>query len=115
MNAYLDSAIEAPEIVKALKTFGVTQEEIASVVHVTPRAVRGWSTSAPRPARYDLLAELRDLVSLLSDSLTPRGVKQWLVAKNRMLDGARPIDLLAKGEFKQVEDAAHAFVDGAYV
>jgi len=115
MNTQLDSAIEAPEIVRALKPYGVTQEQIAAVVHVTPRAVRAWSTSTPRPEHYDLLAELRDLVSLLSDSLTPRGVKQWLTARSRLLDGGRPIELLARGDFTRVEAAANAFVDGAYV
>jgi hypothetical protein len=115
MSTQLDSAIEAPEIVRALKPYGVTQEQIASVVHVSPRAVRAWSTSSPRPEHYDLLAELRDLVSLLSDSLTPRGVKQWLGAKNRLLHGQRPIELLADGKFQDVESAANAFVDGTYV
>ena len=115
MSTQLDAAIEAPEIVKALRPYGVTQEQIASVVHVSPRAVRAWSTSSPRPDHYDLLAELRDLVSLLSDSLTPRGVKQWLGAKNRVLKGQRPIELLAEGNFSDVELAAHAFVDGTYV
>lgn len=115
MNTKLDSAIEAPEIVKALRPYGVTQEQIASVVHVSARAVRAWSTASPRPEHYDRLAMLRDLVSLLSDSLSPRGVKQWLSAKSRLLDGARPIDLLAAGNFEAVLAAANAFVDGAYV
>jgi predicted transcriptional regulator len=115
MSTRLNAAIEAPEIVRALKPFGVTQEQIAAVVHVSPRAVRAWNLSSPRPEHYDRLAEFRDLVSLLSDSLTERGVKQWLSAKNRMLQGSRPIDLLAEGNFAMVEAAAQAFVDGAYV
>jgi hypothetical protein len=115
VSTQLDSAVEAPEIVRALKPYGVTQDQIASVVHVSPRAVRAWSTGTPRPEHYDLLAELRDLVSLLSDSLTPRGVKQWLIAKNRLLGGERPMELLASGDFERVTAAAKAFVDGAYV
>jgi hypothetical protein len=68
-----------------------------------------------RPERYDRLAQLRELVVLLSDSLTARGVDQWLHARNRLLEGARPIDLLAEGSFDDVREAARAFVDGAYV
>ncbi len=115
MTIQLDAAIEAPEIVKALKPFGVTQEQIASVVHVSARAVRAWSSSTPRPDHYDALADLRDLVSLLSDSLSARGVKQWLSAKNRLLSGARPLELLIDGNFSAVREAANAFVDGTYV
>lgn len=115
MALTLDRAVEASEIVDALKPFGVTQVDVAAVTHVSDRAVRGWRSSDIRPDRYDRLAQLRDLVLLLSDSLTPRGVGQWLHAKNRLLDGARPVDLLAEGRYDDVRGAADAFVDGAYV
>jgi broad specificity phosphatase PhoE len=54
-------------------------------------------------------------VLLLSDSLTPRGVAQWLRARNRLLDRERPIDLLAAGEVERVRRAADAFIEGACV
>lgn len=111
----LGRAVEATEIVGALKPFGVTQGDVAAVTHVSDRAVRGWRTSDIRPDRYDRLAQLRDLVILLADSLTPRGVGQWLHAKNRLLEGQRPIDVLAEDRFDEVREAAEAFVDGAYV
>jgi len=115
MNANLANAIEAPEIVRALKPYGLTQSRIAEVVKVSPRAIRNWETSAPRPDNYDRLAALRDLVALLSDSLSPRGVGQWLLATNRSLLGARPIEELASGNFAAVSNAARSFVDGAYL
>mgnify|MGYP001157892414 CR=1 FL=1 len=115
MAPTLDRAVEASEIVDALKPFGVTQGDVAVVTQVTDRAVRGWKTSDIRPDRYDRLAQLRDLVILLSDSLTPRGVGQWLHAKNRLLEGQRPVDLLAEDRYDTVREAAEAFVDGAYV
>ncbi|MEX2627744.1 MAG: hypothetical protein WD225_12730 [Ilumatobacteraceae bacterium] len=115
MALTLDRAVEASEIVEALKSFGVTQVDVAAVTNVSDRAVRGWRASDIRPERYDRLAQLRDLVLLLSDSLTPRGVGQWLHAKNRLLDGRRPLDLLAEDLYDEVRGAAEAFVDGAYV
>ena len=111
----LDRAVEASEIVDALKSFGVSQVDVAAVTQVSDRAVRGWRTGDIRPDRYDRLAQLRDLVLLLSDSLTPRGVGQWLHAKNRLLDGERPVDLLAEDHYEEVRSAAEAFVDGSYV
>lgn len=115
MAPTLDRAVEASEIVDALKPFGVTQGDVATVTQVSDRAVRGWKTSDIRPDRYDRLAQLRDLVILLSDSLTPRGVGQWLHAKNRLLEGQRPVDLLAGDRYEAVREAAESFVDGAYV
>lgn len=111
----LDQAVEASEIVDGLKRFGVTQAEVAAVAHVSDRAVRGWRESAIRTENYDRLAELRDLVLLLSDSLTPRGVAQWLRARNRLLDRERPLDVLADGRVAEVRGAAEAFIDGSYV
>lgn len=115
MAPTLDRAVEASEIVDALKPFGVTQVDVAAVTQVSDRAVRGWRTSDIHPDRYDRLAQLRDLVLLLSDSLTPRGVGQWLHAKNRLLDSSRPVDLLGDDRYDEVRGAAEAFVDGAYV
>jgi hypothetical protein len=68
-----------------------------------------------REVRYDRLADLRDLVLLLADSLAPRGVNQWLHARNRPLDGRRPLDLIRDGEFARVREAAEAFIEGSYV
>lgn len=113
MAVTLDRAVEASEIVDALKPFGVTQVDVAAVIQVSDRAVRGWRTGDIRPERYDRLAQLRDLVLLLSDSLTPRGVGQWLHAKNRLLDGQRPVDLLAKDRYEDVRSAAESFIDGS--
>lgn len=115
MAPTLDRAVEASEIVDALKPFGVTQGHVAAVTNVSDRAVRGWRTGDIRPDRYDRLAQLRDLVILLSDSLTPRGVGQWLHAKNRLLEGRRPLDLLAEDRYDTVRQAAEAFVGGAHV
>ena len=111
----LQKAIEAPDIVVGLRAFGLTQNDIATVTKVSPRAIRGWKTANPRSEPYDRLAELQSLVVLLSDSLTPRGVGQWLHARNRLLGGERPIDLLGRGEIERVEKAARAFIEGAYV
>lgn len=114
MASTLDRAIEASEIVDALKQFGISQLDVAAVTQVSDRAVRGWRTNDIRADRYDRLAQLRDLVLLLSDSLTPRGVGQWLHAMNRLLDGQRPIALLAQDRYDDVRSAAEAFVDGSY-
>lgn len=115
MTVVLDRAVEAPEIVHALKSYGLTQADVGSVAGVSDRAVRGWAVSSVRPDHYDRLTELRDLVVLLSDSLTRRGVGQWFHARNRLLDGQRPLDVLMAGRGQDVRGAAQAFVDGSYV
>ena len=85
----LERAVEAPEIVRALKGYGLTQQEIGAIAGVSDRAVRQWSQAGIKPARYDRLIEVREIALLLSDSLSPRGVGQWLHAKNRLLHSER--------------------------
>jgi uncharacterized protein (DUF2384 family) len=76
------------------------------------------STDVRRAARSDnqaLVADVRRVVSVLVDSLTQRGVRQWLLAPNPRLDGERPIELVARGQVERVVSAAKNFISGAYV
>jgi hypothetical protein len=112
----LDRAVEAGEVVLRLRDYGLTQASIAKATGATVRSVRNWQeTSAIRPQNDERLRELREIVLLLRETLTPRGVGQWLNASNRLLAGRRPIELLAEGRADAVRDAANAYVEGAYV
>lgn len=112
----LDRAVEPDEIVTALRRYGLTQQDIATATDVSPKSVTAWkSGKGIRTGAYDRLTEVRDIVRELQDSLTPRGVGQWFRARNRVLDGRRPIDALNEGDVEAVRTAARAFVEGIYV
>jgi len=113
----LERAVEAADLITAFKAYGLTQADLAHVAHVDPKTVYAWKAAdaRPRAAAYDRLDGLRDIVRVLSDSLTDRGVGQWLRARNRVLNGARPLDALRDGAQDEVLQAAQTFVDGAYV
>ena len=112
----LDRAVEAGDVVLRLRDYGLTQASIAKATGATVRSVRNWQeTSAIRPQNDERLRELREIVLLLRETLTPRGVGQWLNARNRNLGGRRPIEVLADGNAAEVRDAAKAYVEGAYV
>ena len=112
----LDRAVEAGDVVLRLRDYGLTQASIAKATGATVRSVRNWQeTSAIRPQNDERLRELREIVLLLRETLTPRGVGQWLNARNRNLGGRRPIEVLADGNATEVRDAAKAYVEGAYV
>lgn len=113
----LARAVEAGDLVHAFKSYGVTQIDVAHVTKVDPKTVYEWKTAGARPRTqaYDRLDGLREVVRILADSLTERGVGQWLHARNRVLDGRRPLDLLHDGGQDEVLQAAHAFVDGSYI
>ena len=111
----LERAVETADVVHALRQFGL-QAALALATRASLRSVRNWQrTSAIRPQTEDRLRDLREVVLLLQETLTPRGVGQWLRARNRLLGGRRPLEALAAGEVQGVREAAAAYVEGAYV
>ena len=112
----LRRAVAADQIVRALGGIGFTQKQIAGAAGATDRSVRNWATTgAIRPIFDERLRELSEISLILSDTLSPRGVTQWLSARNRLLDGQKPIDLIATGAADRVRAAAESFLEGAYV
>ena len=96
----------------------LTEVDLADGTGASPRTVRRWL--APNPSqpqdRYEtLIDDMRVIVETLSGSLTNKGIRQWLRARNRNLEGARPIDELREGRFDRVYEAAQAFAQGYYV
>lgn len=112
----LRRAVAADDIVRALEGVGFTQRQIADAAGASDRSVRNWLVSgAIRPVFDERIRELSEISILLSTTMTPRGVTQWFSARNRLLGGRRPVDLLAHGESEQVRRAAASFVEGAYI
>lgn len=108
-------AVAANEIVDALETIGYTQKAIARAAGASDRSVRNWAaTGAIRSHFNERIRELFQMSLLLSDSLTWRGVTQWMSARNMLLDNERPIDLIARDEHARVRGAVEAFLEGYY-
>jgi transcriptional regulator with XRE-family HTH domain len=98
------------------REMGLTEGDLAAATGAADRTVRRWlSSTTPQHRHAERLDDLHAVVKELDDSLTAKGVRQWLHGRNRHLDGARPIDCLAKGEFDAVYKAAQAFSRGYYV
>jgi predicted transcriptional regulator len=109
-------AVEVSHVVAGLRRYGLTGGDIAKVVGVTERSVRNWlRTSAADRRHEERIWTLRSVVLLLRESLTPRGVGQWLRAPNRLRGARRPIDVLSEGQIDAVREAAAAYVEGACV
>ncbi len=116
MATALGRAVEVKDVVEALSEFKLSQADLATATGASERSVRNWKkTSAIRPEYEERLRGVQEVGLILEESLTPRGVGQWLRARNRMLQGKRPLDMISKGKVDQVIKAAQAFVDGAYV
>jgi len=112
----LERAVEVRDVVHGLRRYGLTQAEIGTATGAKVRAVRNWErTSSTRRRTEDRLRDLREVVLMLQRTLSPRGVGQWLRARNRVLQGRRPLEALAAGDVEAVRAAAESFVEGSYV
>jgi transcriptional regulator with XRE-family HTH domain len=97
----------------------LTQREIARMTGADERSVRRWLASRDSikiQQRYTrVIDDLRDLLGILGSTLPDEQFARWLRARNRYLHGARPLDVIAKGQYEQVREAAEAYADGSYV
>ena len=96
-------------VVRKVADAGLSQEEIANAVGASLRTVQGWAagSSTPKGLKAQRLLDLKYLVEELGDAYTEEGIQIWLHARNRNLEGRRPIELLAEGQ----ADAVMAEVD----
>ncbi|HWV86177.1 MAG TPA: helix-turn-helix transcriptional regulator [Capillimicrobium sp.] len=109
---------DATESVRYLRRHaGLTETDLADGTGASPRTVRRWAHARTTPqARYQpRIDDLRAIVEILEDTLTAKGIQQWLRSRNRYLGGQRPIDALRAGHFDKVQEAANAFSDGTYL
>src|SRR5215207_178231 len=110
--------LDSGQSVRYLRTTtGLTETDLVDGTGASERTVRRWAHAKSEPqARYQRqIDDLRTIVNALEPTLTSRGIRQWLRARNRYLGDQRPIDLLRGGRFEQVHEAASAFNDGAYL
>lgn len=96
----LTDEVEILAILRILRTdLGLTQEDVARATGASARSVHNWEKRGElRQSFEDRLRDLAHVVAELSAVLTPRGVNQWLHARNRVLGGGRPLDVLGSND-----------------
>ena len=91
-------------VVADARRAGLKVAEIGEITGVSDRAVQNWANGSSKPegASRDRLLELKYVIEQLSDVYTDEGIEVWLHARQRPLEGRRPIDVLREGEFEAV-------------
>ena len=99
------------------KVSGLTDREMAPMIHTTPETISRWRSgkTEPQPKLRDNLLHLEWLVSQLAELYQPQQARLWLFAPHKLLSGERPVDLIERGDFEKVLQIIDQLKDGAYL
>jgi uncharacterized protein (DUF2384 family) len=90
--------------VKRVRKLGVATGDIAVATGSQPATVNAWARAARTPSgeKRERLLELVSLVDRLERIMRPSYVPLWLLKPVPALDDRRPLELLAKGRYRDV-------------
>ncbi len=94
----------ADEAVRIRETGHLSDRDIARATGAGVSTVGAWlrRTRSPRGERAERLAELSSIVERLRRVIEPTYIPVWLHKPVPALDDEKPIDVLAKGEWRRV-------------
>jgi uncharacterized protein (DUF2384 family) len=110
-------AVYARTIESIEEKAALSHDDVARMVGTSPRSVYRWASgvTGPRARGRDRLLEVAAVVNELAHSLSPEAAHLWLHAPNPFLDFDRPLDVLARGDYRRVLAAIEAIRDGVFV
>jgi uncharacterized protein (DUF2384 family) len=92
------------EEIRRVRALGVGTGDIAVAVGAQPATVNAWARATRRPtgAKRTRFLELVSLIDRLERVMSASYVPLWLIKPVPALDDRRPIDLLARGRYRDV-------------
>lgn len=100
----------ATEVAYVRNMAGLSDEDIARATGVGVSTVGTWLRRTRRPtgARAERVAELSAVVERLSRVMEPGYIPVWLHKPLAILDDDKPLDVLARGDYRRVVRAIAA-------
>jgi transcriptional regulator with XRE-family HTH domain len=82
----------------------LTDRQIAAATGAKPSTVRDWLSgrSVPSGIRADRLVELAEMTDRLARVMASEYIPIWLTRPLEALDDEKPVELLARGEYRRV-------------
>jgi transcriptional regulator with XRE-family HTH domain len=84
----------------------LSDRQIASATGAKPSTVRDWLTgrSVPSGTRAERLVELAEMADRLSRVMDADYIPVWLARPIEALDDDKPVEVLARGEYRRVAE-----------
>jgi uncharacterized protein (DUF2384 family) len=98
------TTVFADEAVRIHERGNLSDRLIAHATGAAPSTVRGWlrHRSEPSGKRADRVAELSSIVDRLARVMKPEYIPVWMSKPIEALDDEKPVDLIARGEYRRV-------------
>jgi len=95
---------------------GLTSADIARATAAAPSTARAWlaGTHNPTGERAERLIELSALVERLQRVMDNSYIQVWLRRPIEALDNRKPLDLLARGEFRRMTRVVSSLEDAPF-
>jgi transcriptional regulator with XRE-family HTH domain len=92
------------EAVRVRDDAHLSDRDIAAATGARPSTVRDWlnGRSAPTGMRATRLIELAEMTDRLRRVMDPEYIPVWLTRPIEALDDDKPVELLARGEYRRV-------------
>lgn len=96
---------------------GMRHVDVANLLRTRPETVSRWNQGKayPHSATEKELLELEYVVDQLSDFYEPREARQFLFARQRLLDDRSPAELITNGKIDEVIALVRRMRDGVYL
>ena len=84
------------------KQLGLTQEQLASALRVSPRTVQNWEAQIGLGLVEKRTADLAELIDLLNDYIPSEQQAEWLHSASEAFSGRTPLELLTAGRIRDL-------------
>ena len=107
----------ARKLVSIQEKSALRSVDIANVLGIRAETVSRWNQGKayPQPNAQKLLLELEYIVDQLSDFYEPQDARLWLFARQKLLEGEIPADLIQQGRTEEVIRMLDQLRDGVYL
>lgn len=96
---------------------GLRSTDVANLLGTRPETVSRWNQGKAHPhaSTEKALLELEYIVDQLSDFYEPDQARQFVFARQRLLDGRSPAELIRQGAIDEVLHLVGQLRDGVYL
>jgi hypothetical protein len=113
----MNANVIARKLESLQKKGSIKSVDVANVLQIRPETVSRWNQGKafPQPEAERALLDLEYVVDQLADLYEPDEARLWLFARQKLLNGEVPADLIRQGRTDEVLKIIRQILDGVYV